>query len=332
MGKTIVSIVIPCKNEEKYIEKCIFSFIDSTFDTESLEILICDGMSTDNTRTIVEGISKMYPQVKLLDNMKQKTPFALNLGIDSAIGEFVLIASAHSSFDEDYLEVLLARMGELKADVIGGVMETRVLNVNKKSNSIITVLSNKFGVGNATFRVGIDKSTLVDTVPFGLYKLELLEKVNGYDNRLIRNHDIEMSKRLLALGAKIYLIPDTKCYYFARENISEIMSNNYRNGKWNIKTVFITKRFSSLSLRHFIPLIFVLSIILPFLFGLLFHTYFFVLALTSLIFYLLAIAYISISIGSKTNSFMYLVTTFFSLHMAYGFGSLIGLFSIFNKE
>jgi glycosyltransferase involved in cell wall biosynthesis len=327
-----VSIVIPCRNEEKYIEKCIFSFIDSSFNVNELEILICDGMSTDKTRDIVNQINSKYPQVKLLDNVKQKTPFALNLGIDTAIGEYVLIASAHSSFDVDYIAVLMSEIKTLNADVVGGVMETKVLNENHKTNSIIKVLSNKFGVGNATFRIGIDKPTLVDTVPFGLYKLELLKKVNGYDNRLIRNHDIEMSKRLLALGAKIYLIPNTKCYYYARESISEVMNNNYRNGKWNLKTVFITKRFSSLSLRHFIPLVFVLSLVVPLLFGVLFHTFFYFVALLSLVTYLLAVSFISSKITTKNTNFIYLVLTFLGLHLSYGFGSLVGLFSFFNKK
>jgi glycosyltransferase involved in cell wall biosynthesis len=327
-----VSIVIPCRNEEKYIEKCIFSFIESSFNINELEILICDGMSTDRTRDIVNKINSEYPQVKLLDNQKQKTPFALNLGINNAIGEYVLIASAHSSFDKDYIEVLINKISSLNADVVGGVMQTKVLNESKKTNSIIKVLSNKFGVGNAIFRIGIEKPTLVDTVPFGLYKLNLLKKVDGYDNRLIRNHDIEMSKRLLALGSKIYLIPDTKCYYYARETISEIMNNNYRNGKWNLKTVFITKRFSSLSLRHFIPLAFVLSLVVSLLFGILFHPLFYYLSMLSLVTYLLAVSYISIKMYTKKASFIYLVLTFFGLHLSYGFGSLVGLFSFFNKK
>ena len=332
MNNPLVSIVIPCRNEEKYIERCIYSFIESSFDITKLEILTCDGMSDDQTRSIVNSINNLYPQVKLLDNEKQKTPFALNLGIDNAKGEYVLIASAHSSFDNNYIDLLLQNMNDLNADVVGGVMETKVLNENKKTNSIIKILSNKFGVGNSTFRVGIEKPTLVDTVPYGLYKLSLLKKVDGYDNRLIRNHDIEMSKRLLALDAKIYLIPDTKCYYFARETIGAVAQNNYRNGKWNLKTVFITKRFSSLSIRHFIPLIFVLSLLLPCLFGVIFHYYFYYLSAISLSAYLIMITLISLKENSRTTNMYYLVTTFLALHLSYGIGSLVGMFSFFESK
>lgn len=335
MKKPIVSVIIPCKNEEKYIKNCVLSFIDlnlKNIQNDEIEILVCDGMSTDQTREIVNNLNQKYPQVKLLDNVKQKTPFALNLGIDNAKGEYALIASAHSSFDNDYIDVLIDQMKQLDADVIGGVMMTKVLNENKKTHSIIKVLSHKLGVGNASFRVGVSQPKIVDTVPFGLYKLDLLKSVGGYDNRLIRNHDIELSKRLINKNAKIYLTPDTNCYYYAREKLIDVAKNNYRNGKWNIKTVLITKNFSSLSLRHFIPLGFILSLILPLLLSVFIHPYFAYVSLFIFIFYLIVVIAISLKIqlSDKKTSLFYLILTFITLHLSYGMGSLIGLFSIFN--
>lgn len=324
-----VSIVIPCKNEEKYIEKCIMSFIGSSIDTSNIEILIIDGMSSDNTRELVSRLNHQYPQVKLIDNRKEKTPFALNLGIKNAIGEYVLIASAHSSFDRDYIEKCLPYFNSHNADVVGGVMETKVLNSTAKSQSIIEVLSNKFGVGNASFRIGITKPEEVDTVPFGLYKRSLLNEIGGYDERLIRNHDIEMSKRLLKLKKKILLLPSPKCYYYARETYAEIFKNNYRNGKWNIITVYITKTFSSLSVRHFIPLIFVLSLLLPTLISIVYKP-FLLLSLFSIIAYTTLVTLISINIkkSNPKTKIRLLILAFLTLHISYGLGSIMGLFSL----
>ena len=39
--------------------------------------------------------------------------------------------------------------------------------------------------------------------------------------------------------------------------------NNFGNGKWNILTVYYTKQMKSLSIRHFVPLLFLLSLIVP---------------------------------------------------------------------
>ncbi len=324
-----VSIIIPCFNEEKYIGQCIDSFFQQTRGL-SIEVLVIDGMSTDGTRKVIQQKQNNYPNaIRIIDNKKKKTPFALNLGIENADGNYTLIASAHSSFDPDYISSILDQFKTSDADIIGGVMETKVLNENAKSLSIVAVLSNKFGVGNSMFRVGIDAPTEVDTVPFGIYKTELLQSIGGYDVRLIRNHDIEMSKRILARGHKILLVPKPKCYYYARETFSGIFKNNFRNGNWNIKTVYITKKFSSLSLRHFIPLLFLMSLIVPTLAGI-FYSWFALFSLLSLSMYSALVLSQSVAIKKQNDgtSVFHAFLCFFVLHFGYGLGSLAGMFSI----
>jgi glycosyltransferase involved in cell wall biosynthesis len=322
-----VSIVIPCRNEEKYISKCIDSFLSMGLGEGSIEIIIVDGMSSDSTLGIIEDYQKRYHFIKLISNPKKKTPFALNLGILNATKEYILIASSHSSFDRNYIHELLKSISVLKADIVGGVMETKVINNTPKTKAICNVLSNKFGVGNAIFRTGTSKAIAVDTVPFGLYKRELFSQVGLYDEKLIRNHDIELSKRFLAHGKSIYLVPTAQCYYYARETYSAIAKNSFRNGYWNLLTVFITKKFSSLSLRHFIPLGFFLSIIMP-LFGMVINPYFGILSGLSIFLYLSAVTVISYKYKDDSTSLISMIITFFCLHFSYGFGSFLGLLRI----
>lgn len=323
-----ISIVIPCRNEEKYIVDCVHSLLTNGYDPAFLEILVVDGKSTDRTAELVEQLNKDYPQVRLLVNEQKVTPNALNIGIQNATGNYILIASAHSAFSKGYIATLVEQIEKLEnAVAVGGVMKTEVKNETPVSLAIKEVLSNKFGVGNAMFRVGIEKITKVDTVPFGLYRAEKLKEIKGYDERLIRNHDIEMSKRLLAQGGNIYLIPNAVCTYFAREKYSKLAQNNYNNGKWNILTVFITKNFKSLSIRHFVPLIFVFSLILPLLASLVYFPLIW-LSLASLSAYLVGVAYFSFKAQVKGTTLLHLVSAFFILHFSYGIGSLIGLLLI----
>lgn len=326
-----VSIVIPCRNEAKYIETCINSLLDNTPQGCEVEILVVDGMSNDGTRQVINKISAQKQNVKLIDNPDIVTPFALNLGVDNASGDYVMIASAHSSFAPKYIEILMNAVDRLNADVVGGFMQTAIKNITPKTKAIKEVLSCKFGVGNATFRVGSEKEELVDTVPFGLYRTELFKEIGGYDNRLIRNHDIELSKRLIAAGKKIYIIPEALCTYYARETFSAIAQNNYRNGLWNLLTVKITKNFSSLSLRHFVPLVFMLSLILPTAFAPLWWPLGLVSA-ASLFCYLLVLCLICTrySLTKKLN-FIYLCWTFVVLHFSYATGSLVGIFKPIKK-
>ncbi len=329
MNKT-VSIIIPNYNEALYLKDCVHSLLNSTYPANMLEVLVVDGGSKDNSKTVIEEVQKDYKQVKWLENPHRFTPFALNIGIHEASGEYILIASAHSQFTENYILELLNKMEELNADVVGGVMETKIKNTNPTSVAIKTVLSNKFGVGNSMFRIGIDKPTQVDTVPFGLYKTELLRSINGYREDLIRNHDIEMSKRLLAKGARIFLVPTAKCTYFARETFGKLAKNNYSNGKWILLTVYLTKNFSSLSIRHFVPLMFVFSLILPIIAAAFFWPLA-GLAVLSLFAYLLMMSMIILKIRKNLQTtFLKLIKAFFVLHFSYGIGSLVGLLKFYK--
>jgi len=78
MEKPVVSVIIPERNEEKFISKCIDSIIDQTYQIDKIEILVVDGLSYDKSRDIVEKYSKRYPQIKLLNNEKKITPVARN--------------------------------------------------------------------------------------------------------------------------------------------------------------------------------------------------------------------------------------------------------------
>ncbi len=329
-----VSVIIPCHNEEKHIADCLLSILNSDYPTDKIEILVIDGRSTDGTRQIVMGYQKQSSNIKLIDNEKVHTQYGLNLGIDCAENELVMIASAHSKFPSDYIQILVKQLIDLKTDVVGGVMETCIKNSDGVSEAIVQVLSSRIGVGGSMFRLGVDHPTLVDTVPFGLYRKKLLKEIGGYDLRLRRNHDIEMSKRILAKGGKIHLVPDVSCTYFARETFTGLAKNNFENGYWNILTVYITKRFRSLSLRHFIPLIFVLSLLLPLCVALFFFPVIWI-ALFSLGAYLSVVLYASSTMDKSKTNYVYLALAFFVLHFSYGFGSLFGLLrldKLFQKQ
>lgn len=328
MNQDLVSIIIPAYNEEKYISDCLDSVLGFDYPQELLEVFVVDGMSNDKTREIVtEKYCKSYSNIKLIDNPERTAPFAFNAGIKNSQGEYIIIIGAHSAYSVDYVKNLVAWHKKLDAYNVGGVMITDIRNKNKKTNAIEKVLSNKFGVGNATFRTGTTDVKSVDTVAYGCYKRECFDKFGLFNVKLTRNQDIEFNKRIINAGGKIYLVPDAECRYFARETFSGIAKNNFENGMWNILTVFFTKDFSSLSLRHFIPLFFVLSLLLPAIASI-FWIYLIFASVASIVLYLALISLISFKINDKGTSYIYLFWTFIVLHISYGTGSLAGIFRL----
>ncbi|MCF6245175.1 MAG: glycosyltransferase family 2 protein [Sulfurovum sp.] len=325
-----ISVIIPCLNEEKYIMACLESILEAEYSHERMEIFVVDGMSEDDTRKIVKEYQDKYKFIHLIDNFKRIPPVAMNMGIKKAKGEFIVRLDAHALYPANYFSELIKWHQELNAQNVGTAIATEVKNKNKKSLAIKEVLSHGFGVGNSDFRTGIKEIKEVDTVPFGCYKKEAFETYGYYDERLVRNQDIELNKRIVNAGGKIYLIPDVQCTYYARENFTELAKNQYQNGFWNILTAYYTKTLNSLSVRHFIPLLFVLSFIVPLCISLIFPQVLW-LSFFSLVSYLSLVIIISIKLKNNSNSIVYLMLSFLTLHLSYGLGSFVGIFSVMNK-
>ena len=81
-----VSVIIPCRNEAKYIGACLDSLLANDYPKERLEILVGDGMSDDGTRGVIKRYADVHSFIHLFDNPRRVTPTALNLGVTRARG------------------------------------------------------------------------------------------------------------------------------------------------------------------------------------------------------------------------------------------------------
>lgn len=329
----MLSIICPIYNEEKYIAGCIESILEQDYPKDDLEIIFADGMSTDCTREIVAEYTAKYPFIRLINNPDRIVPPALNKAIEASKGDIIMRLDAHASYPNNYFSALVKAIEEFDADDVGAVCKTDVLNRTAKSKAICAVLAHPLGVGNSTFRTGIDMAKEVDTVPFGCWKRSVFDKYGKFDERLIRNQDIEFNKRIHRGGGKIIIIPDTYSTYYARESFGKLAKNNYGNGKWNILTVWYTNQMKSLGLRHFIPLLFILSLILPTVGAIFLHPLIRI-AVASLSCYTFVVSLVSVKLATRLHlNFIRLIQTFFVLHLSYGWGSLIGILKLpFEKR
>lgn len=324
----MLSIICPIYNEEKYIAGCIDSILAQDYPKDDWEVLFVDGMSTDRTREIVLDYCRNHDFIRLIDNPQKTVPYAMNRGIAAAKGDIIIRLDAHALYKDDYCSALTRQLRTLGADNVGAVCKTDVLNKTSKTLAIREVLSNKFGVGNAVFRIGTDRAMEVDTVPFGCWRRDVFDKYGLYNVRLVRNQDIELNKRILRGGGKIYIVPDTYCVYLARETFKALSLNCFQNGKWNILTVYYTKQFDSLSWRHFVPMLFVCSLVIPLLIGIFYPEAMYV-SLVSMGMYVLLLMLVCSKLACKKNlSFFYLLGSFWSLHFSYGCGSIVGLWNV----
>ncbi|MEM1574227.1 MAG: glycosyltransferase family 2 protein [Candidatus Methanomethylicaceae archaeon] len=321
-----VSIIIPCYNEERFIDSCLESLIDQDYlkeNKDKVEIIIVDGLSKDRTREIIEDYSKRYPFIKILNNPKRITPTAMNIGIKSSRGDIIIRIDAHSIYKKDYISKCIRYLQEYNADNVGGILITLPGGSSLIAKAIAMVLSHPFGIGNSYFRTGINEVKEVDTVPFGCYKREVFSKIGFFNENLIRNQDIEFNLRLKRAGGKILLVPDIICYYYARPSLRGLLKQNFENGFWVIYSLNYAE--IPFSYRHLVPAVFFVSIILSLLMSLINRNMlYFLLSVLSVYTVLNLISSLSLSFIHGLKYFPFLLLTFPALHFSYGLGSLWG--------
>jgi len=321
---TRVSVITPCRNEERFIGGCLDSILANVFPKDELEVLVIDGRSSDRTREIVEGYGQKHPFIRLMENPGRVQTLATNIGIRASKGDVIVRMDAHAEYPRDFIARSVGWLQRSGADCVGGLWVTRAADSSTKAGSIALALSHPFGVGNAYYRVGVKEPQYVDTVPFGCYKKEVFNKVGLFNENLDRTDDIEFNLRLRRAGGKILLVPEIFSYYYARANFRGLAEQGFGNGFW----ILYSLRFVRLpfSLRHLVPFFFVSFLVFPLLASLAYPPFIYlfvsVLGLHSCLNFLFS-GRLAFRHGLKY--FPFLLVTFLTLHLSYGLGSLWGI-------
>jgi succinoglycan biosynthesis protein ExoA len=324
----LISIIIPCRNEEKFIWETISSLLQQECNGFDFEILVVDGMSDDRTRKILSEISSQHDNVRIIDNPLKVTPSAFNLGILNAKGKYISILGAHAEYASDFLLNNLELM-ELFPDVecTGGPIISRGKSNFAKAVSI--AMSSSIGVGNAKHRFP-DYEGYAEMACFPTFRREVFEKYGLYDESLIKNQDDEYCFRMRLKGGKIYISPKVKSNYFVRDNVVKLFSQYYQYGKWRIPVLL--KHKIPISYRQQIPALFFLTIAFLFIIAFYFNNVFIGLFLPVIyIIILTGFAIYSLK-REKFSIIWHLPTVVFILHFSYAVGFISGIikFSI-NK-
>jgi len=324
-----VSVIIPCFNEERYIEGCLNSIIEQDYGLDNIEIIVVDGISDDRTVELI----KRFSCVTLCFNIDKIVPISMNMGIKKAKGDFIVRIDAHCIYPKNYISTLIKNSMIYEADNVGAVVRTVPANDSAKAQAIAISMSHPLGVGNSYFRIGSDRVREVDTVPFGCYRKEVFNSLGLYDEELVRNQDDELNGRLKQNGGKIMLIPDLVIDYFARDKFSKLCRMFYQYGLF--KPLVNKKLTLPTTLRQFIPLLFVSGLSFGLILGIFYPLLFQItLSVLSIYFGVLSLTTLRIIYKRKLNilTIPYLVCAFYMIHLSYGLGYIRGLINLFVEN
>ena len=246
-ARPLVSIVIPCLNEERYIVSLLDSLAAQDYGPEGIEVIVADGGSTDRTRDLVAGYKAPFARLELVDNPKRITVGGLNAGMDAAKGDCWIIIGAHSRVRTDFVRASVEALQRTGAACVGGPIET--IGEGTVGKAIAAAMSSPFGVGNAKFRYA-DEEAEVDTVPFGCYHRKVWEVVGRFDETVDGADEDSYNARLIEAGGKIMLVPTIHSSYFPRQTLQALARQYWEYGA--AKGTLLS-RGRPLQARHFAP-------------------------------------------------------------------------------
>jgi succinoglycan biosynthesis protein ExoA len=312
-----VSVLVPVLNEEHYLRASVEAMLAQHL-SGSFEILIIDGGSRDNTRSVVKELAQGDHRLRLLDNPGRKAARALNIGLREARGGYIARMDAHTLYPPDYLARGAERLSRGDVDHVSGPQLPQ--GTGRWSRRVALALGSIAGTGGATFR-RTSRERPVDSGFTGMWRQETLVALGGWDEDASPNEDGELAARIRKAGGRLVCLPEMAATYVPRDSLGALARQYWRYGQYRVRTSCLHPE----SMRPSHLLNPTLALVLT---ATLLPTPFARWSRTALAFYVAAIAAESARLGWKRDASpgdaMALPLVFATMHLAWGFGFLVG--------
>jgi len=231
----LVSVLTPVLDEEAHLGEVVARMQAQDLEGE-VEFLFVDGGSTDASRAILAELSADDSRIVVLENPRRRTPFALNVGLRAARGEFVARMDAHTRYQPTYLRLGVERLRAGGATHVSGP-QLAVGDGRPWSERVALALSTPLGAGGASFRSLSDDEFEVDTGFTGMWRRDVLQRAGGWDEEWLTDQDCELAFRLHASepGAHI-CVPAMAAEYIPRDSLGSLRRQYWQYGLHKVNT------------------------------------------------------------------------------------------------
>ena len=222
-----LSIIVTIYNREKYLEKCINSILNQTFNSFEL-ILVNDG-STDRSADICDKYANLDSRVRVIHKKNGGVSSARNVGIDNSNGEYIGFVDSDDYIKDDMYEIMYTKAKEFLADIVIcrciDVKEDEIKNVKKKEKeNIYDINVKQYNNKEALNEIYTEKNALFISPVNKLYKKTIFDSIRYEINRI--HEDDFIAHRLLYKAKKIIYI-DKALYFYTISNDDSIMRSSY---------------------------------------------------------------------------------------------------------
>lgn len=229
--KALVSIIIPVyKVKEEYLRKCIESVINQT--VKDIEIILIDDGSPDHCGAICDEYAKIDHRIKVIHKENGGVSSARNIGLDNAIGDYIMFVDADDWVDCNFVESTynVVHSENVKIAVFGN----RIYNME---GELIRQIENKPGV--LDFKVYCENILTYNVAPWNkIYAKELFAKVRFEEGK--DAEDVLILPKLISKCNK-FVITNKVLYNY------RILETSFTHKKYTIQHLDIPRAFIYLS-------------------------------------------------------------------------------------
>lgn len=202
---SLVSVIIPCYNAEKYIAETLQSVLQQTYPT--LEVIVVDDGSKDTSAAIVAAVSAREPRVRLHAKPNSGVADSRNVGIGLAQGEYIAFLDADDLFEPDNLARKVDYLAQHQAIGLVHSAETRFRSETGQTVEVIQ------GRGGQVLPLLLGMSTTVIHSPSSVVvRRQVLDQAGHFDTKLSTSADWELWVRL-ARETEFGYLPQTLVRY-----------------------------------------------------------------------------------------------------------------------
>lgn len=234
---SLVSIIIPIYNVEKYLKKCLDSIVNQTY--KNIEIVCIDDGSPDNSIDILNEFAKRDNRIKIIRQENKGLSGARNKGIDNAKGKYIIFIDSDDWIEFNMVELMINKIEKENLDiVICGQYNHYILNDNELIKEINLKKLSNFIFNN--YKEYFIKNYQLK-LPFGsswnkIFKLDIIKENNLYFVEKCLHEDLLFVFRYLNLVRRIGIV-ETPLYHYI-VNRSDSITNKIN--KEEVTDVFFT--------------------------------------------------------------------------------------------
>jgi glycosyltransferase involved in cell wall biosynthesis len=249
-----VSIIMPVRNEAASLDATLASVCSQATDA-SVEVVVIDDHSTDNSRSIIERWMAQGEHIRLVSSPRRGIPQALNRGLEAARGRYLVRVDGHSIIPPNYVQALLDHIRSGACEGAGG--HKRAVGQGPFGRAVAAAHGSRFGIGDSKYHYS-KQQELVDHIPFGAYVTERAHAIGGWDEELGTNEDYDFDFRYQQAGGRLLLDPAIVVDWRVRETPARLAHQYYAYGRGKFRT--LVRHPSSLHLRWLVPPTLVVSL------------------------------------------------------------------------